>query len=301
MGNQKPENRTLIRDLLDGTPESWDRFYSRLAPTIWTSCRILTEDEAEARSAFSAVLAEVQANNYARLRSYNGSSRIETFVALVARDILSDRVLSLFNEGKDGSGWKAFERFFQNDIHRIIRRRLSGVEQDDARNDAYQDICLSLIEGNYRRLKAYAGKGSFIGFVLHVADRLLVDVIRKTNPRRRNPKAISSAPQFVSSDELDEMPSQAASPEQMVLDDEGGRLLEAATTVLQSAMTNLSTDEQLYVQIALSSSDPLPAREIAQLMPSPVEDIYKIKRRVMGQLQRVLENHPDVKKWLASV
>ena len=301
MGTHGADTLTLVADLRDGKPQAWERFRQRVAPTIWSSCRLLTGGEDEAREAFRTVEEALQANTYSRLRPYDGASRIETFIALVTRDILAERILVLFSRGQDVKGWTAFERFFQTDIHRIIRRRLSGSDQEDARQDAYQDICVFLVEDNYRRLKAYEGKGSFSGFVLHMADRLLIDVIRKTNPRRRNPDAKPSHLRLVSIDEMDDLPSQAPSPEKIILNDEADRLLNAAVKVLNGALAGISMDEQLYMRIALSADTPLPAREIARLMQTPVEEVYKLKRRVLWRLEKEISLHPDVKNWLASV
>jgi len=222
-------------------------------------------------------------------------------VALVTRDILSERVSNFFRQGDDARGWNAFQQFYRSDIERLIRRRLSGPLQEDARGDAYQDICLALVEGQYRRLKAYEGKGSFSGFVLHIVDRLLIDIIRKTNPRRRDSGADGTPPRLVSEDELDDLPSPDPSPEMTLLDHEAGRLLDAAAKVLRGALSELPVDEQLYLRIALSTDTGPPAREIARLMQYPVEEIYKIKRRVMARLEKEIEAHPDVKNWLASV
>ena len=145
------------------------------------------------------------------------------------------------------------------------------------------------------------GKGSFSGFVLHVVDRLLIDLIRKSNPRRRDPEAEKTHLRLVSTDDVLDMPSQDPSPERIVLNNEAERLLDAAAKVLRSSMAKLSVEEQLYMRIALSADSALPAREIAGLMQYPVDEVYKLKRRVMQRLERELEVHPDVKNWLSSV
>ena len=298
MGN---ESSQLIRDLQGGDPQAWDRFRQRAAKTVWAVCRLLTQDETSARDAFVLVEQALQADDFRKLRPYDGSSRLETFVALVTRDILSHRIPQLFRQDQDSQGWAAFERFYQADIERIIRRRLSGADQEDARRDAYQDICLALISSRYRRLKAFEGKGSFSGFVLHMVDRLLIDIIRKTNPRIRNPDAKAPHLRLVSTTELEDAPSPAPTPETAVLDEEADRLLRAAITVLQGALSGIPHDEQMYMRIALSADAPLPARAIARLMQVPVDEVYKLKRRVMWRLEKEISAHPDVKNWLASV
>ncbi len=290
----------LARDVLSAKPQAWDRFARRVADTVWTACRILALDEAEARTAFADVMDALQADGFRRLRPYDGSSRIETFVALATREFLADRILRLFQAGAGGDPWTAFERFFGPDINRLILRRLSGADREEARRDAYQEICLALIEDDYRRLKAYRGVGSFTGFVLQTIDRLLIDVIRRSVPRRRGADS-TQATVMVSLPEEDDIPSDRPSPEESLLADEDERLLSVAINVLQQAADRLSEAERLYLRIALGSGEPIPAREVARLMRRPAKEVYKLKQRVMERLRAVLDDHPAVKMWRASV
>ena len=225
-------------------------------------------------------------------------AELETFVALVAREVLAERLLRLFLPGSVADGWSAFERFFSPDINRIIARRLPGGDHEDARKDAYQDICVALIADDYRRLKAYRGTGSFTGFVLHMVDRLLIDFIRRTIPYRSAP---GGAPQSTVLTEWEDIPSDQPSPEDALLEQEGERLLSMATEVLRQAAEALSETERLYLRISLGSGEPIPAREVARLMRRPVEEVYKLKQRVMTRLRETLDRHPAVKLWRASV
>jgi RNA polymerase primary sigma factor len=187
------DDHRLVRAVLAGEPAATERFFKRIADVVWSACGRLTNDETAARAAFADVLAGLQAEDFRRLRPYDGRSRLDTFIALLARDLLAQRLLHLLREDAQ-RGWRAFEGFFQADIHRLILRRLPGPAHDETRRDAYQDICVALITENYRRLKAYQGAGSYNGFVLHMVDRLLVDFIRKFSMRRRMPAAIARLP-----------------------------------------------------------------------------------------------------------
>jgi RNA polymerase primary sigma factor len=160
-----------------------------IAPTVWASCSLLSANDSDAREAFLDTMAKLRADNFARLLQYTGRGAFETFVALTARDLLARRMLRLLQA--DGEkGWHVFEALFGADLQRLIHRRLPGTERDDARKEAYQSISLAFIESDYRRLKAYNGSGSFAGFVLRSADRLLVDFIRSFAARRRLPNAV---------------------------------------------------------------------------------------------------------------
>jgi len=294
------DDRALVRDVLDAKPQAWDRLVCRIADTVWTACRLLTSDDAEARNAFADVIDSFHVDGFRRLRQYDGSSRIETFVALSARDILAERLLRLFKPADSAAkGWSAFERFFGADIGRIIARRLPGADREHTRQDAYQEISVALISDDYRRLKAYRGVGSFTGFILHVADRLLLDFIRHTMPNRQPTVATALSTKLPPS--LEEIPSDLPSPEDALLEQEGDRLLSMATQVLRQATADLTEAERLYVHIALGGGDPIPAREVARLMRRPVEEVYKLKQRVMDRLRASLDKHPAVKTWRASV
>ncbi len=293
------QDNALVRDVLAAKPEAWNRLVHRVADTVWTACLLLTGDDKNARSAFTEVMCALRADGFRRLRHYNGSSRIETFIALVARDVLADRLLRLFQAHSASDGWSAFEQFFGTDINRIINRRLPGADRADIRQDAYQDICVALIADDYRRLKAYRGIGSFTGFVLHMVDRLLIDFIRSTMPLRQQRAEAAAITTAVP--EWEDIPSDQPSPEDALLEQEGDRLLSLASEVLREAAAALSETERLYLHIALSSGEPIPAREVAHLMRRPVEEVYKLKQRVMTRLRETLDKHPAVKMWKASV
>lgn len=294
----RPADRALVRDLLEAKPQAWDRFVGRVADSVWTACRLLTTGDAEARDAFNEVMEEIAASGFRRLKPYDGSSRIDTFVALLAREILAERLMRRLQPDSRGDIWGAFERFFRPDIQRIIARRLPGLHHEETRRDAYQDVCLGLIADDYRRLKSYRGVGSFTGYVLHTVDRLLIDSLRRTSPRRRGEQPIVRPTETT----LDEdIPADHPSPEDSLVQGEDEQMLSAAAGVLREAAASLSEAERLYLRIALGSGEPIPAREVARLMRRPVEEVYKLKQRVMARLRETLSKHPAVKLWRASV
>ena len=353
----------LINEAAAGNPAAAERLLRRIGDTVWRSCRVVTQDEAQAREAFSRVLSALQADGFSRLRRYDGRGRIETFTALVARDLLAQDVLDMLHADPQ-RGWRAFESFFQSDIRRIVARRLSGATHEEHRRDAYQDICLALVDNDCRRLKSYNGSGSFTGFVLHMVDRLAIDVGRALNPRRRLPAAIQRLPPLEqevfrqvhwercgigldvlvpavarrlpppapgpaevaaalervtrSYDAATEGPVKIvplpdpddpvmtaaavdASPEDLMLRREADHRLELAATAVRRAAASLGEAERLYLSIALSGDEPLPARAVARLMGRPVEEVYKLKQQVMKQLKETLKDDQAVKDYRASI
>jgi RNA polymerase sigma factor (sigma-70 family) len=270
------------------------RFIKEISATVWSVCRLLTAGEAEARHAFAEVMAAISADRFARLGAYAGRGTLDTFVALSVRDLLAERMLRLL-QSDPIKAWHAFERLFEADIVRIIKKRLPGFGEE-ARRDAYQDICLKLIDDDYRRLKAYGGSGSFAGFILRTVDHLLIDLVRRAVGRRR------PYPKSVSVDHLDEVASDhAVSPEESLIHADEDHRLAAAIEALSEAMKTLPAAERLYLAIVLGESKTPPAREIARLMQKPVEEIYKLKQRVLQRLREIASADSKIKTWRASV
>ena len=362
-------DQALVQAVLNGDQKAAERFLRTFADTVWTTCRLLTRVEAEAREAFTAANAALRDGNFRRLRSYDGRSSINTFVALITRDVLAQRLLVLLREDSN-RGWAAFERFFEADIRRLIQRRLPGPAYEEARADAYQETCVALIDNDYHRLKAYGGVGSFTGFVLHTIDRLVIDFIRSFSARRRPPAAIARLPALeqeifklvhwegmaphadalipslarrlaatatteaiaaalgrvqrstpanyrppstvrartVSLSEAPEIADQASvdgpvvqSPEDIAIEVEGENLLKSAAKALHKVIETLPATERLYLRIALGGPEPLPARDVARLMQRPVEEIHRLRPRVLKLLKDALESQTEVKTWRTSV
>jgi RNA polymerase sigma factor (sigma-70 family) len=277
-----------------GEPAHAARFIKEISGTVWSACRLLTGGEDDARHAFGEVMTALSANRFARLSAYAGRGMLDTFVALTVRDLIAERMLRLL-QSDQMKAWHAFERLFEADIARLIRKRLPGFGED-ARRDAYQDICLKLIDDDYRRLKAYGGSGSFAGFVLRTVDHLLIDLVRSVVGRRR------PLPKPVSVDDLGDMANDSElSPEESLIHADEDHRLTAAIEALTEAMNTLPAAERLYLAIVLGESRTPPAREIARLMQRPVEDIYKLKQRVLLKLREIVSADLKIKTWRASV
>lgn len=160
-----------------------------LADLVWTACRRVTRDGADAEAAFGEVMASLQANRFERLRGYDGRAGLKVYAALVVRDLLAERTIHLVATDV-ARGWSAFEAFFGDDIRRMILRMLPGTGHQQNREDAYQSVCESLLRNDHQRLRAYSGRGSPSGFVLQAIENLVIDFMRTVIPRRRLPAAI---------------------------------------------------------------------------------------------------------------
>ena len=152
---------------------------------------IQLEDNAAAREAtFRQVMTSLADDSFSRLRPFDGRARLTTFIALVARDILAERLARSFVEAPR-QAWARFERFFGADIRRRIARRFPREAGTSFHDDAYQEIRLKLVEDDFRRIRSYGGRGSFAGYVLTMVERILIDLLRRDKPRRRLPAAIA--------------------------------------------------------------------------------------------------------------
>lgn len=294
MGFEDSGNRARIAALRNGDARAAAQFINDIAPALWTACTLVIPEDTEAREAFMEGIAKLRTDNFALLAQHVGQGPLEGFVVLMVRDLLGTRVQRLLSSDPK-RGWRAFEAFFEADLRRLIHRRLPGG--GDVQHDAYQSICLAMIDSDFRRLKAYSGSGSFAGFVLRTADRLLIDFLRGTNALRRLHGALLTRDMA-----LQEIPdAMEASPEAQVIQTEEERQLAAALEILTRAIETLPEAERLYLAIALTPAQTPPSREIARLMRCPVEDIYKLKQRVLNHLRDLMADDIAVKNWRASV
>jgi len=188
--SETSDDLILVRAVLARDARATESFLRRIGDVVWRVCRLLTGDEADARDAFTHVLAGLRADQFARLRHYDGRSRLETYITAAARDLLAQRVLQWLRT-EPRKGWIAFETLYAGDIRRVILRRLPGPHHEELRKDAYQEICAAFVADDYRRLSSFNSTGSFSGFVLQAVDRLLIDFIRTVHARRRMPAAIA--------------------------------------------------------------------------------------------------------------
>jgi RNA polymerase primary sigma factor len=181
---------SLVSAVLAGDGGATARFIEYASQTLWSAVTRLEGDGADGEAAFLHVVAALKADGYGRLKAFDGRARLSTYLALVARDILAERLARRFSEAPD-EAWRRFARFFERDIRRRVSQRFPRAAAASTQDDAYQEICLKLIEGDYRRIRAYGGRGSFIGYVLTTVDRLLIDLVRRDSPRRRLPAAVA--------------------------------------------------------------------------------------------------------------
>ncbi len=182
-------SRALLVAARRGDGAAADALMRGLADLVWTACRRVSSDGADAQVAFREVTTALRADGYARLKGYDGRASVDVYAALVVRDLLSERAIKLLAVDAE-RGWRAFEAFFGPDIRRMMTRMLPGTNHQQNREDGYQSVCEAIIKNDFQRLRAYSGRGSPSGFVLHTIENLIIDFVRTILPRRRLPAAI---------------------------------------------------------------------------------------------------------------
>jgi RNA polymerase sigma factor (sigma-70 family) len=189
VGAPDDPERKLLAAALRGDAAAAAGLMRTIADPVWTACRRVTADDAEAEATFREVMASIRERHFARLEGYDGRAPVRVYLALVVRDLLAERVVRLL--ALDAArGWLAFQGFFADDMRRIIARLLPGGQHQLNREDAYQAVCEALLKNDLQRLRAYSGRGSPAGFVLQVIENLVIDHVRTVLPRRRVPAAV---------------------------------------------------------------------------------------------------------------
>ena len=183
-----PDQQTL-QAALRGDAEAGAALTRAAADLVWTACVRVTRTRAETEEAFRDVMTGLRADGFARLKGYDGRAHVRIYMALVVRDLLSERLVGLLALDAD-RGWRAFQAFFSDDMRRMILRMLPGIDHRQNREDAYQSVCEALLKNDLQRLRAYSGRGSPSGFILQIIENLVIDYVRTIVPRRRLPAAI---------------------------------------------------------------------------------------------------------------
>ncbi|MGB8277940.1 MAG: hypothetical protein WCF20_08435 [Methylovirgula sp.] len=185
----------LLARVIAGDAAAAPEFLRIAIPPISVAIEKIETDEEERHAALLYVLGKLKDDGYRRLRAFDGRARLASFLILVARELLAQRAAGQLFEDSN-TGWVRFTRIFDQDIQARIAMRFPHDAGNARWEDIYQDICEKLVESDCRRLRAYSGEGNFIGFVLTIVDRLLIDIMRREAPRRRLPAAIKRMPQL---------------------------------------------------------------------------------------------------------
>ena len=190
---------SLVQSLLSGQEEAWEKFVHRYSDLVYSFCALVFPGP-NLEEEYLNVLRTIRSDDFVLLRGFDGRAKLSTYLTLKIADLLSARILHLFQVNHDRA-WEAFERFFKRDIARIVSRHatFSGHQKlgdRSAHEDFYQEICCLLVDQGYQRIRSYDGRGSFSGYIRRVVENLLRDIVRKSAGRRRFPERIQRLPEL---------------------------------------------------------------------------------------------------------
>lgn len=260
-----------LHQLLDSNPaKAWRLFEQLFEADIKRQVqqRISSPASEEfSRDLYQAVCLAFIDENYRRIHSYTGKGSFAGYILRCAENIIRDQIR-----------------------RNILRRRRLPAEIER----------LGEIEREIFKLIAWYGCPERLDVVqLKLQSRFARDVgltaIERALDRVR--QHIGRAPAPPNPDDL--MPA-GHSPEEIAIRAASDDQLSAAVGALAQAAGKLSDDERTYLDFVLSENPP-PARELAQLLSRPVEEIYALKKRVLRKLREQLSENSAVKQWLASV
>jgi RNA polymerase primary sigma factor len=187
-----PADRELMQAVLSGDAAAWRALVERFSPSVRGLCEQFCPDEQQ-DAAFQECWNQLGANDFARLRRYDGSSSLQRYLECVVVDLLALRLRDLL-AADPARGWNAFLSVFRQDMNRLIHRVAGGPRQLNVLgvtpDDVAQEIALEMSAEGFRRLRSFDGRGSFVCFVRRVIRNLCLDWKRKQLGRRRLPVAI---------------------------------------------------------------------------------------------------------------
>src|SRR5437764_210738 len=118
MSSDRKSDLSLVAGVLAGECEAVTRFLE-LSCALLCSVVQKLEPGPEGEVAVLHVIEALKANEYARLKAFDGRARLPTYLVLVARDVLSARLAHRLS-ASPRAVWPAFERFFECDLRRRI-------------------------------------------------------------------------------------------------------------------------------------------------------------------------------------
>jgi RNA polymerase primary sigma factor len=186
----------LVQAVIREDSGAWDALVYRYGQHIYALCALVFDAE-ELEATCLKMFAMLREERFAVLRTFDGRATLATYLTLVLGNRLAGQILALFQQDTDRA-WRAFERFFQKDIRRIVAQSFppgrEASTEGSTPDDRYQEICLQLLEHDGLRIKAYSGQGSFVGYIHRIVRHLCVDLVRKEEGRRRLPERIRQLP-----------------------------------------------------------------------------------------------------------
>jgi RNA polymerase primary sigma factor len=180
--NEKTAELALVQAVIRGDPQAWETFVQRYSDLVYSHCSgVFSQPELE--DEYLQAFRYLQSDDYAILRAFDGRSTFATYLHLKLTELFASRILALFKQDPPRA-WEAFQNCFNGLLEPLKKHS----------EDIFQDVCLGLVEDDYRRIVSFDGRGSFAGYIRRVFDNLCSDMRRKSAGRRRLPEAVQRLP-----------------------------------------------------------------------------------------------------------
>lgn len=111
-------DRNLAERVLGGSIEAWHEFVERYSTLIHGTLRehLIVEDQDEVRSTYVDLLYDLY---HGKLASYEGRSKLSTWLVLVARHAAFDRMRRLYGRRRDTAAWRALDPVTR-EVYRLV-------------------------------------------------------------------------------------------------------------------------------------------------------------------------------------
>ena len=129
MSSARRSDFALVAGVLAGNSGATARFLEIAGPILWSIVRKL-EPGPDAESAFLHIIEALKAAGYAKLRAFDGRAQLSTYLALVARDALSERLAKRL-AATPRTAWSAFGKRAEATLRQALPIQGRALDSDD--------------------------------------------------------------------------------------------------------------------------------------------------------------------------
>src|SRR5262245_54664709 len=100
ISEQGATDLALLRAVLACRPGAWTKFVQQGQADVYAACRLAFPD-AQANEAFVEIMGRLRADNFALLRAFDGRATLPSYLRIVLRDLLCQRVARLLVDDRE--------------------------------------------------------------------------------------------------------------------------------------------------------------------------------------------------------
>lgn len=174
--------------------------------------------------------------------------------------------------------WDAFVEKYTNLIYHTINKILKTYQVDSFCqdiNDIHNNIFLSLMENDYKKLKQYEGRNgcTVSSWLMVVTTNFTLNFIKRQ--RQHMPIENNTTDNM---DVIERVSNPQPLPEEKLTDVEYGK-------ILKELIKDLNTNDRLFLKLYYEKE--LPPEEIAEILNLTVSTVYSKKNRIREKLKKI--------------